>query len=104
MNKFIQQMMEIGVLEDRSCSKTERDNAVKAAEELYDKHISELKLLGITDVMAKLPDEEMIKKMSQQYMVSNRTIGGGDAGWIQGAYKDGMRDLVKMLKGNCLTN
>lgn len=54
----------------------------------------------LADVMAMLPDEEMIKKLSSKYMHSNRTIGGGDAGWIEAAYKDGMRDLVKMLKGN----
>ena len=52
------------------------------------------------DVMAMLPDEDVIKKMAQQYMRSNRTIGGGDAGWIEAAYKDGIRDLVKILKGN----
>lgn len=54
----------------------------------------------LADVIAMLPDEEMIKTLSSRYMHSNRTIGGGDAGWIEAAYKDGMRDLVKMLKGN----
>lgn len=53
-----------------------------------------------TAVSGSLPDEEMIKTLSSRYMHSNRTIGGGDAGWIEAAYKDGMRDLVKMLKGN----
>jgi hypothetical protein len=52
------------------------------------------------DVMAMLPDEEMINKLSSKYMNSNRNIRGGDAGWIEAAYKDGMRDLVNMLKGN----
>ena len=33
-------------------------------------------------------------------MNSNRNIRGGDAGWIEAAYVDGMRDLINILKGN----
>ena len=40
MNKFIKEMMEIGAWEDRACSETERQNAIKAAEELYDRHLN----------------------------------------------------------------
>jgi hypothetical protein len=47
-----------------------------------------------------LPNEESINKMASKYMGSGRTIGGGDSGWIESAYKDGVKDLVKMLKGN----
>jgi hypothetical protein len=52
------------------------------------------------DVVAMLPDEEVINKLSSKYMNSNRNIRGGDAGWIEAAYKDGMRDLINILKGN----
>jgi len=45
MNKFIKEMMEIGMWEDRAGSETERNNAIKAAEELYEKHLAELNLL-----------------------------------------------------------
>ena len=61
---------------------------------------AEGKALSIADVMAMLPNEERIKDLSSKYMRSRRTIGGGDAGWIEAAYKDGMRDLVKMLNSN----
>lgn len=54
----------------------------------------------LADVMAMLPDEEMIKKLSSKYMHSNRNIRGGDAGWIEDAYRDGMRDLIEIIKGN----
>ena len=39
MNTFIEQMMELGCLEDRAASKAERDFLIKEAEELYDNHI-----------------------------------------------------------------
>ena len=78
MNKFIEQMMEIGVLEDRACSKTERYNAVKAAEELYDKHISELKLLGIADVSERLYSMELGERFELNHLDYFRAPGG----WI----------------------
>ena len=53
----------------------------------------------IADVMAMFPDEEMIKKLSSQYIVNNN-ISGGDAGWIEHAYRDGIRDLIEMIKNN----
>lgn len=56
MNKFIEQMMELGAMEDRACSKTERNLLIKEAEELYDKHLGELKLLGIANVRLSFVD------------------------------------------------
>jgi hypothetical protein len=71
MNKFIEQMMELGAMEDRACSKTERNLLIKEAEELYDKHLGELKLLGIVDAAYqfvgvadnKKPTEEEMKRL-----------------------------------------
>lgn len=39
--------MELGAMEDRACSEVERKLIIKEAEELYNKHLTELKLLGI---------------------------------------------------------
>ena len=47
MNDFVRKMMDIGAWEDKACSKTEMNNAIKAAEELYTTHKAELKLLDI---------------------------------------------------------
>lgn len=38
-NKFIKKMMELGAAEDRACSELERNNAIKEAKELYNKHL-----------------------------------------------------------------
>jgi hypothetical protein len=57
-------------------------------------------LLAEPAVMVMLPTNEQIQGMVTKYMISGRTIGGGDSGWIEAAYKDGLNDLVKMLKGN----
>ncbi len=38
--------------------------------------------------------EDAIEAKASAYMASGRTIGGGDAGWIKAAYKDGIRDLL----------
>jgi len=45
MNTFIKKMMELGAMEDRACSETERNLLIKEAQELYDKHLAKLKLL-----------------------------------------------------------
>jgi len=54
----------------------------------------------LSDVIDMLPDDDTIKKLASKYMNSNRNIRGGDAGWIEAAYVDGMRDLINILKGN----
>ena len=43
MNEFIKEIMQLGAMEDRACSETERGSIIKAAEEVYQNHLSKLR-------------------------------------------------------------
>jgi len=51
MNKILEKIMELGAMEDRACSETERKLIINEAEDLYKKHLAELNLLNIPDVI-----------------------------------------------------
>lgn len=51
MNKILERIMELGAMEDRACSETERKLAINEAEEIYNKHLAELNLLNIPVVV-----------------------------------------------------
>lgn len=67
-NKFIKKMMELGAMEDRACSELERNNAIKEAKELYNKHLAELDLLNIPVVSNK----EKAKQLTQRFELIDR--------------------------------
>ena len=50
MNTFLEKIMELGAMEDRACSDTEIKLIKNEAEELYNNHLAELKVLNIDDV------------------------------------------------------
>ena len=47
---FLEKIMELGAMEDRACSDTEIKLIKNEAEELYNNHLAELKVLNIDDV------------------------------------------------------
>lgn len=51
MNAMLEKLMELGAMEDRACSETERKLIINEAEELYNKHLAELNLLNIPVVV-----------------------------------------------------
>jgi len=51
MNTILQKIMELGAMEDRACSEKERKLIINEAEVLYNKHLAELNLLNIPDVV-----------------------------------------------------
>jgi hypothetical protein len=44
MNEFLEKIMELGAAEDRCCSEAERQMIFKEVEEVYNSHLTELKL------------------------------------------------------------
>ena len=50
MNTFLEKFMVLGAMEDRACSDTEIKLIKNEAEELYNNHLAELKVLNIDDV------------------------------------------------------
>ena len=63
------------------------------------KRLNENVKLTIPVVSVSLTEDEINKK-ARKFMSSGKTIGGGDSGWIESAYKQGCKDTLALVKGN----
>jgi len=61
----------------------------------YDEHSKDLMREDLDKVIGNftLNDDE-IRNLSTKFMASGKTMGGGDAGWIQSAYEQGVKDTI----------
>ena len=88
MNKFIEEMMEIGVWNDRSGSETERRNSIKAAEGLYENHLAELNLLTMPNVVGQ--SEQLLAMFDLAQTMPNKLTKA-----------DKMKVINKFIANNC---
>ena len=105
MNKFIKEMMEIGAWEDRAGSETERNNAIKEANELYNKHLAtvflyKLKYFTTGNGMcaSDLENTQQIENINLQQISSLSDMKKFHSP-LSGTYK-GDYAVVKMQNGN----